>query len=124
MQTESEAQQAAEELGVPVALKVVDDALPHKSEFGLVELGLADAAAVSSAWARLENRLASLNLALQKTNMVVQPMITDGVEVLAGVRIDPSSGPSWPLDLAGLWWSFSVMQFSALFLFTKGTPKR
>ena len=47
--TAPEAVVAAAELGHPVVLKLCGDAIAHKTERGLVKLGLADATAVEHA---------------------------------------------------------------------------
>jgi acyl-CoA synthetase (NDP forming) len=71
---------AAEELGYPVAVKT---AVPgaHKTESGGVVLGLASATDVREAAARIGGPL------------IVQPMVTGGVELLAGLTQDPLFGP-------------------------------
>ena len=48
-----EAVTVAAEMGYPVALKVVSEAITHKSDIGGVELNLADEAAVRSAFDRI-----------------------------------------------------------------------
>ena len=48
-----EAAAAAEEIGYPAVLKVVSGDIPHKSDVGGVELGLADAEAVRAAYGRI-----------------------------------------------------------------------
>jgi acetyl coenzyme A synthetase (ADP forming)-like protein len=78
--TEDEAAAAALELGFPVVVKSAE-AGAHKTETGGVALGLADEAAVRTAAARIGPPL------------LVQPMVEDGVELLAGVVQDPTFGP-------------------------------
>ena len=83
---------AANEIGFPVALKVVADELAHKTEHRLVELGLADAGALADAWHTLEERVAHLRPKPQIAGMVVQRMVPGGVEVIAGIKRDPDFG--------------------------------
>jgi acyl-CoA synthetase (NDP forming) len=52
-----DARRAAHDVGYPVALKVVADDLPHRSDLGLVRVGLEDDTALEAAWAALERRL-------------------------------------------------------------------
>jgi acyl-CoA synthetase (NDP forming) len=76
----AEAAKAAEEIGFPVALKVEDVA--HKTEAGAVALGLATAAAVAEAAAKLPG-----------DRFLVEEMITGALlELLIGVLADPSHG--------------------------------
>lgn len=86
----SEAATAAAKLGVPVALKVVEPAVLHKTDVGGVLLNIAphDAA---TAYAQLATQLAAHQIPLAAAR--VMPMARPGVEVLAGVTHDPVFGP-------------------------------
>jgi acetate---CoA ligase (ADP-forming) len=70
----------AESLGYPVVLKTAA-AGAHKTELGGVALDLADADAVREAAERIGGPV------------LVQPMVKNGVELLAGVVQDPTFGP-------------------------------
>ena len=83
---------AAEALGYPVVLKGTSPALPHKSELGLVRLGLADADAVGAAFAELEASLGAQPDAGPAACVTVQPLARGGVELIAGIRNDPAFG--------------------------------
>jgi acyl-CoA synthetase (NDP forming) len=99
--SETEAVAAASALGYPAVLKVVADAIAHKSEHALVELRLADEAALRAAWARLQSRIAALPGAPDVAGILVQPMVSAGVEVLAGVRHDADFGLVLAFGLGG-----------------------
>jgi acetyl coenzyme A synthetase (ADP forming)-like protein len=71
---------AADELGYPVVVKTAAAGV-HKSESGGVALGLDDAEAVRDAAERIGGPL------------LVQPMLSAGTELLAGVVQDPVFGP-------------------------------
>jgi acyl-CoA synthetase (NDP forming) len=90
----SAARAAAGAIGYPVALKVVANELAHKSNFGLLELGIADDDALSAAWAKLDARVATIDPAPDVAGMVVQRMVAGGVEVIVGVKRDPDFGLS------------------------------
>ncbi len=79
---------AAGELGYPVAVKAVGPAILHKTEVGGVRLGIASAAELRRACADLVSRLGSA-----LTGILVQPMVSGGVEVIVGVVHDPTFGP-------------------------------
>ena len=53
----AEARAAAAALGYPVALKVVSDDIPHRSEHGLVAVGLRDERELAAEWERMSRRL-------------------------------------------------------------------
>ncbi|WP_431281491.1 acetate--CoA ligase family protein [Humitalea sp. 24SJ18S-53] len=100
-QTLPDALAAARSLGFPVVLKVVADAIAHKSELSLLELRLTDDAAVTAAWGRLQDRLGAIAPAPDIAGILVQPMVSDGVEVLAGISNDPEFGPIMAFGLGG-----------------------
>jgi acyl-CoA synthetase (NDP forming) len=77
--TEHEAVLAARQLGFPVALKATGPDIVHKTEVGGVRLGIADEAAVRATWCELKARLKS-----GLTGVLVQQMISGGVEMLIG----------------------------------------
>ena len=83
-----EALAAAKALGFPVAMKAESPSILHKTELGVVKLGIADDAALKKAYEGIVG--ASKGHALR--GVLVQSMIP-GVEVIAGARIDPVVGP-------------------------------
>ncbi len=88
--TALEAVSAADDLGYPVVLKATGAAIVHKSDVGGVVLDLADADQVRAAFADLQARLAPA-----MTSAGVQRMqpTSDGLELIAGITVDPSVGP-------------------------------
>lgn len=79
---------AAQSIGYPVAIKVADADAGHKSERGLVRLGISDDRQVAEAIAAFE-----AGLERSSPRVLVQPMVTGGVEVAVGVARDPRFGP-------------------------------
>jgi acetyl coenzyme A synthetase (ADP forming)-like protein len=100
--TADEAVQAAAALGFPVALKLVSRTLVHKSDLGGVCLDLADEAAVRGAFAALERRLAAGGHAADLEGVLLQPMVREGIEVMAGMTEDPVFGPLVAFGLGGV----------------------
>lgn len=82
-----EAAEVATEIGFPVAVKVADPEVVHKTDRGLVRVGLQTTAEVVSAVEAFE-----LELRLSPAPVLVQPMVT-GVEVALGIVRDPGFGP-------------------------------
>jgi acetate---CoA ligase (ADP-forming) len=93
VQAEVEAVAAAETLGYPVVLKVESPDLPHKTEAGVVRLGLKDAATVRQAYQSILANAHKASPAARITGVLVQPMIPSGVEIMVGARVDPQLGP-------------------------------
>jgi acyl-CoA synthetase (NDP forming) len=92
----------AAQIGFPVALKLASRTIVHKTEIGGVRLNLEDEAAVRQAFAEIEGRLASANQLDAMDGVLVQPMISGGVEVMIGVTQDPLFGPLIGFGLGGI----------------------
>jgi acyl-CoA synthetase (NDP forming) len=97
---EISALQEAQRLGYPVVLKLVSEALAHKSEHGAVLLNLRDEGELRDAYRRLQTVSESLHIATD--GMLVETMITDGVEVVVGFKRDPQFGPVVMLGIGGV----------------------
>lgn len=93
---------AAEKLGYPVVLKICAAEIAHKSDIGGVALDLQTAEAVRDAYERVaaaERRVAGATV----EGVLVSPMRPRGVELFAGVTLDPSFGPTLAVGLGGIW---------------------
>lgn len=99
---------AAEEMGYPVALKVVSPDIPHKSEVGGVALDLADVSAVRTAWGIMMARVLTDAPVARILGAIISPMVRGGVETVIGVHRDPTFGPLMMFGLGGVF--VEVMQ--------------
>ena len=82
---------AAAQLGFPLALKAESADIVHKTEAEVVALNLRSTAELTKAYERVmanARRLAPANL----KGVLLQPMVPAGIEIFAGVRIDPLLG--------------------------------
>jgi acetate---CoA ligase (ADP-forming) len=86
--TADQAVEAAREVGFPVVLKAVGPDILHKSDVGGVRLGLASDQAVRDAFAALSSQLKARLQAV-----LVQPMVSGGIEMVVGGLNDPAFGP-------------------------------
>src|SRR5262249_29167643 len=100
--TADEAVAAAARLGYPVAVKLASRQLVHKTEVGGVRIGLADADAVWRACHEIRGRLARENRLDAMEGVIVQPMISGGLELMAGVTHDSLFGPLIAFGLGGI----------------------
>ncbi|MGH7909190.1 MAG: acetate--CoA ligase family protein [Thermodesulfobacteriota bacterium] len=100
-----EALQAAERIGYPVALKTAAREL-HKSDRDGVRLSLADGAQLSEAHRDMQSRLGP--------RMLVQQMVSGGIEILLGVVNNPQFGLMLAVGLGGLF--VEVMKDSRLLM--------
>ncbi|HTN72937.1 MAG TPA: acetate--CoA ligase family protein [Methylomirabilota bacterium] len=89
-----EAVAKAEEIGYPVALKLVSTDVIHKTEAGAVVLGLRSAGDI-------EQRGSELLGNVSNGQLLVQEMV-EGTEVIVGARTDPQYGPLIMVGLGGI----------------------
>ncbi|MBY3064537.1 acetate--CoA ligase family protein [Rhizobium laguerreae] len=89
----NEAAVTAEKVGYPVVLKGMAPNALHKTELGLVRVGLGDAGAVRRAYDDLERILKTHATTLGQGTVQLEPMIAGGIEVLVAGRRDPQFGP-------------------------------
>ncbi|MGB1382100.1 MAG: acetate--CoA ligase family protein, partial [Ilumatobacteraceae bacterium] len=94
-----EAVEAATGIGLPVVLKLMGDAIAHKTERGLVRLQLGDEAAVRQA---AEELLALATPEDGEVALLVAPMVRGNRELIAGVVRDPIFGPMVMLGVGGV----------------------
>src|SRR5262245_8343229 len=87
-----DARDAAKAIGYPVVLKVVSDAIPHRSDVGLVAVGLRDESELHAAWDRFSRRVDELGRRNDVVGFLVQEMAQGILEVFAGVNRDPDFG--------------------------------
>lgn len=97
-----EAQAAAEQIGYPVAMKIMSPDLLHKSDIGGVELNITNPAAVEQSYHNLNRRAAGHKPDALIEGILVQEMIKPGLEVIIGVKKDPVFGPAVVLGLGGI----------------------
>ncbi len=100
--TEEEAARMARDIGFPVALKLASREIIHKTEFGGVQLNLQDEAAVRRGFEDIRKQLAQQKLLHAMDGVIVQPMISGGVELMVGVTQDPLFGPLIAFGLGGI----------------------
>ncbi len=94
-----QARAAVAELGAPVVAKLCGDHIAHKTERGLVRLGLADAEAAAQATQELLDAARPEDGA---TGVLVAPMLSGSRELIAGIATDPQFGHTVLLGLGGV----------------------
>ena len=93
VQSAVDAEAAAGAIGYPVALKVESPDIAHKTEAGVVRLGLRDGGAVARAFGEIMDAAARVPGAPQIDGVSVQRMAPAGVELVVGAKVDPQFGP-------------------------------
>jgi acyl-CoA synthetase (NDP forming) len=90
---------AATEIGFPVVLKAVTRRLVHKSDAGLVKLGLADVEAVALAYGEVTAGLQRLD---PDGAVIVAEMVTGELELILGATHDPQFGATVMVGAGGV----------------------
>jgi acetyl-CoA synthetase (ADP-forming) len=90
---------ASEEIGYPVVVKLGGDGIAHKTERGLVRLGLGSAEQVRAAASEL---LAAATPEDGEVHLLVAPMLRATRELIAGLHHDPQFGMTVMLGVGGI----------------------
>jgi acetate---CoA ligase (ADP-forming) subunit beta len=93
------AAEAARAVGLPVAVKLCGERIAHKTERGLVRLGLADPEAVAAAAQELFDAARPED---EVTGVLVAPMVSGSRELIAGVSHDEQFGPTVLVGIGGV----------------------
>ena len=102
-ETPEQAVEIAGDIGHPVALKVQSPDVPHKSDAGGVHLGAATAEEVETAYLRVIRNVKAVHRDARIDGVLVQEMVSDGLEVIVGMVHDPQFGPLVMLGLGGIY---------------------
>jgi acetyl coenzyme A synthetase (ADP forming)-like protein len=97
-----EAAKVAGEIGFPVVVKLISDTIVHKTEMGGVVLDLQSKKEVERAYRQISERLTGMSREREMQGVVVQKMISGGVETIVGVTQDPSFGPLIMFGMGGI----------------------
>jgi acetate---CoA ligase (ADP-forming) len=100
--SEDDAVATARRLGFPVAVKLASRTIVHKTEISGVHLNLSTEAEVRRAFIEIRQRLASVGKFAEMEGVLVQPMVSGGVELMIGVTQDPLFGPLIGFGLGGI----------------------
>jgi len=101
-QSATQAAQIAEDLGYPVAMKISSPQIMHKTEAGGVRLNLTKKTEVKDTYRELLRRGEAYNPDALIEGVLIQEMVSGGVEVIIGMSKDPTFGPTIMLGLGGI----------------------
>ena len=86
----------------PWAMKVVSPDVIHKTDFSAVKINIADLASAQKAWEEMSNAVLEKIPVARIDGFVVQPM-QKGLEIVVGVKRDPSFGPVIVFGAGGIY---------------------
>ena len=93
----------ADEIGYPVALKIVSPDILHKTEFGGVRVNITDDAKMKTEFTGLLETVKSKKPGADIWGVLVQQMAPKGTETILGMNRDPSFGPILMFGLGGIY---------------------
>jgi acetyl-CoA synthetase (ADP-forming) len=97
-----EAKKIGEELGYPVAMKIVSPQVVHKTDAGGVKLNLNSASEVKDAFKTIKENVQDKNSSAKIKGMLIEPMAKPSTEIIVGVTRDPTFGPALMFGLGGI----------------------
>jgi acetate---CoA ligase (ADP-forming) len=100
--TADEAVALARVIGFPVVAKLAARTLQHKSDAGVVHLGLTSDAAVRDAFRDIMTRASAVASSAEIEGVLIQSMISGAAETMIGVSDDPLFGPLIAFGLGGI----------------------
>jgi acyl-CoA synthetase (NDP forming) len=98
----AEAARAAAAIGYPVVMKACSPQLVHKSDLGLVRVGVSSATKARAAYAELVASAHRADAHVDLEGVLVCETVTGGVETVIGVSDDELFGPVVMLGLGGV----------------------
>lgn len=103
VQTSEEAVAVAEEIGYPVALKIVSSDIPHKTEAGIVRLDIRSDNELRKACDEIKQAATTYNPHAKIEGVLVSEMVQDGIEMILGLKLDPQYGSVVLIGLGGIY---------------------
>jgi len=101
--TAIEAADLASKIGFPVVVKLNSSTIVHKTDVGGVILGLKSEKEVKRAFSDIKARLTEIGREHEMEGVIVQRMVTGGIEAIVGVTQDPSFGPLMMFGIGGIY---------------------
>jgi acetyl-CoA synthetase len=97
-----EAAQAAQRIAAPVVMKIDSPDIPHKSDAGGVVLNVQGAGAAQQTYDQIIASVTAAHPSARINGVLVQEMVPQGLEIIAGFRNAPGFGPVITLGLGGV----------------------
>jgi acyl-CoA synthetase (NDP forming) len=93
---------AADRIGYPIVLKGLVPGVVHKTDLGLVRLDIADAVTLRAAWREIAASVSDRGDLGTLSGCLVQERVAAGLELIIGIRRDPSYGPLVVVGAGGI----------------------
>ncbi len=100
--TPEEALEIARKIGYPVALKVQSANISHKTEAKVIRLNLKEEKEVQSAYGEVLSNAERYDPKATVDGVLIQEMLPEGTEIMAGMVVDEQFGPCLVFGLGGI----------------------
>jgi len=97
-----EAVRIANQVGYPVAIKIVSPQILHKSDMGGIRLNLGSEGALREGIVSMAETISQKAPEAEVQGYLVEHMAPEGMEVIVGMRRDPTFGPLMMFGLGGV----------------------
>ena len=94
---------AANEIGFPVALKVVSEEILHKTDAGGVMLGITSDSSLAASYEQLVANIKKAAPNLSRMSVLIQKMMPSNTELVIGALRDKSFGPTVMFGMGGIY---------------------
>lgn len=98
----TEAKTIAETIGYPLVLKVLSSDIPHKTEAGVIKLGVNSEEALEKGFNEILRKAKDFKKDAKIDGVLIQEMAEKGVEVIVGMSQDTQFGPTIMFGMGGV----------------------
>jgi 4-hydroxybutyrate---CoA ligase (ADP-forming) len=100
---EEQCVKAAQEIGLPVVMKIASPGIIHKSDAGGVKVGLKSNEEVRAAFKTITDNAKKYNPHAEIKGVLIQEMVKSAKEIILGAKQDPLFGPLIMFGLGGIY---------------------
>jgi len=97
-----EAKKIAKEIGYPIVMKVMSADIPHKTEAGVIKLGVQSEKELVAFYGEILEKARKFNADAKIDGVLIQEMAEKSVELVVGMKRDASFGPVIMFGLGGI----------------------
>jgi acetate---CoA ligase (ADP-forming) len=92
----------AKSIGFPLVMKVASNQILHKSEAGVVKVGISDEMELEQSFTGLIKKANQYNASARIDGILIERMAQKGEEVIVGMKRDPTFGPMLMFGMGGI----------------------
>jgi acyl-CoA synthetase (NDP forming) len=98
----AEAAEAWSKVGAAAVMKLASPDFPHRSDFGLVHMGVSSSDQATYVYGEILGRASEISPMASIEGVLVQRQLPEGIEMLIGTTVDPVLGPAVTVGFGGV----------------------